>query len=244
MNRGERLRPLARMVDPADDVAYETLRSLGAATGRDVEARLDDLLRHAGDIDVEPGGSAAHDSDDLPAAEDRTYGEAVVVKRAGTAADNLLAALDGGTGVLGWRGLTIPVVVPFFLIHAGAATDSEWLNMPAAATELFGLTRHRIQLDLSGAVQFRVTVEVSAVGAAGSALRPRYSTNSGGAWTNLAGAGVTTGDSPGLATLGQRVGAWTDIDPLALKDVLVSIWGVDGNGTADPRFANVSLQLR
>lgn len=123
--------------------------------------------------------------------------------------------------------------------------DNEWTNMPAAATELFGFgagnERYRTKFDLTDYTEFRVVARVYAAGATNAILGAAYATTEG-TWLNL-GATLATG-GVSIASAGTKVGTWSAIAAGAKGDVFLTILGDDGDGTADPRFGNVSVQVR
>lgn len=115
-----------------------------------------------------------------------------------------------------------------------------WTNQPAAVTELFSTVNGRTKFDFSGYSQFRLLVQVNTVGAATSVLFAQYSTD-GATWNNLESA---TTNNIAIATTGLKFGSWANIASGALFDVFIRIAGQNGNGSADPAFGNISIQVK
>jgi hypothetical protein len=115
--------------------------------------------------------------------------------------------------------------------------------MPAAQTELFGNVWGRRPADLTGYADFRICVNQAIAGAAAAFLRAQYSTNGGGAWSDLETGGTVADLSVGAVT-GLKLGAWGAVDPAALGEVQLRIVGQDGNGTADPSFRYIAIEFR
>lgn len=115
------------------------------------------------------------------------------------------------------------------------AADYDWVNMPAAATEM--RSQHRKQLDLTRAQQVRLWVYVASSGVAGSDVYLRYSTDDA-TYTDITGATVT------IDAVGFRDSGWVDLPAGAKGVVWIQPWGKDGNGVADPRFHAVYAQIR
>ncbi len=115
--------------------------------------------------------------------------------------------------------------------------------MPVAQTELFGTTWGRRATDLTGYVQFRLSVTQSVAGAAAASLRAQYSTNGGAAWSNLETGGTGADLLVGAGT-GLKIGAWGTVDPGALGDVQLRIVGQNGDAAADPVFRYIGIEFR
>lgn len=117
-----------------------------------------------------------------------------------------------------------------------------WASQAAADQELNNGNGSRLLIDLASFTQFRLTAQVRIAGAAGADIRLRYSLNGGVAWTNLDGA---TGPELSIGSTGQKNTPWTAIDPVAIVagDLIMNVWGKDGNGAASPTFTAV-MQLR
>lgn len=118
-----------------------------------------------------------------------------------------------------------------------------WTNQPAALTELIAATDRRVQADLTGATQARITCEQTAAAASASAeLRLQYSTDGGTNWSYADGA---SGPAVALGTAaGRRTGAWANLVAGAKADVLLRIVGINGNATADPAFRNLTVEAK
>lgn len=131
----------------------------------------------------------------------------------------------------------MPQAVPILMPAAAAA----WAAMPAALTELLGLTILRAAADLTGASQARLVVNVGTAGAATPAkLRVQYSTDLA-VWAYLDG---ISGPSVGIDSTGLKVSAWMSLDLSAAADVYLRVVGIDGDGIASPAFGSVYVQVR
>ncbi len=133
-----------------------------------------------------------------------------------------------------------PFVVPF---HGTSAATQAWTNMPAALTEFAGLTRYRISYDLTYVSQARLWCIITVAGTTNAELRVQYSTNNGTDWFYLDG---VSGPAVvfGATTNAPRVGAWVTLEAAARADVWLRLVGINGDGAADPAFAQISLHVR
>jgi hypothetical protein len=111
--------------------------------------------------------------------------------------------------------------------------------MPAAVTELFGTTNTRQQQELAGSTEARIVANLTAAGAAaGTALALQYSTDAGTTW-QATSVSLTIGN-----TTGFKLGSYAALPAGALADVRVRIVGSGGNGTTDPAFSLITVQVR
>lgn len=145
----------------------------------------------------------------------------------------------GATGATGASAAT-PETLPLLSENWGGFGSPAWTNQPAGLTELFGTTVGRLKADLTSALQVRLIANVATAGAAGAAIRAQYSTDQS-SWNYLDG---VTGPSAGVGTTGLKVSAWANVTGAAKADVFIRVVGISGDGTADPAFANVLLQVK
>ena len=133
----------------------------------------------------------------------------------------------------------------FVMYAAGTAT---WTNMPAAATEWFGVTTRRCEGDLLSADQFRLTLEISVAGAAGALIAPQYSVNAGATWLYLDGtADGAVGAAGGqvvLTSTGRITSAWATLDGPSRAVAILRLKGSGGDGVADPGFFRGTIEVR
>jgi len=160
------------------------------------------------------------------------------------------AGVTGATGATGVSGVQLTSTIVFLAADecgldgnstcGNAELTTIWPNMPAAQTEFFGATSMRTKYDLTNATQARLLVNVGPVaGVAGSTLRVQFSTDQT-TWNDL----VTGGASVAINSAGTlQVSAFGNIVAGAKADVFLRIVGENGNGTADPRFGTVELQV-
>lgn len=118
-------------------------------------------------------------------------------------------------------------------------SPSTLTNLAAAATEV-GVIRTRRKLDLTNARQVRLTAHTDTVaGSTGSDLYLRYSTNNGGAWTDITNATVTIDAASTWTDSG-----WVDLPSGAKAFVMIALWSKDGDGVADPTINYAGYQIR
>jgi hypothetical protein len=135
-----------------------------------------------------------------------------------------------------------------------------WTDLPAADTELFGLTVMRRPFDLVGVTDARLIVTPGAVLAeANATLRMQYTLDLTGAtgWANIDG--LATGALTAVQTVGgalridtatasvPNTGAFVAVAAAAKAPVLLRIVGnvpSTGAGTSDPTFHSLSIQIR
>lgn len=118
-----------------------------------------------------------------------------------------------------------------------ADTPATWAAMPAADTEFNAA--YRQPMGLAGFSRFRVVANLTTPGFAGSYVRLKYSTDGGGAWSACA---TAAGNMP-LVTGGAVFGPWASFVVGAKADVLLSIFGADGNGAVGPVFGALSIEV-
>lgn len=136
----------------------------------------------------------------------------------------------------GGGSLPAPITVLIGGIITGALTA--WSNMPAAETEYTaGSTGIRSKIDLTNAVQSRITTRQGVVAVSGAKLKWQYSTDQT-TWYDLCIVNLSTSANQTL------VGTWTDVPAGAKADVFIRLVGIDGNGVADPSFGLTSLQVK
>jgi hypothetical protein len=158
------------------------------------------------------------------------------------------AGASGGTGASGATGATgpagpgpaTPANLTLLSENWGSFGNPGWTNQPAPLTELFGSTIGRSKADFSASAQVRLLCDVAQAGAATAAIRVQYSTDQA-SWNYLDGA---TGPSVNLTTTGLKVSSWVNLAAGAKADVFLRVVGVNGDGTADPGFASILLQVK
>lgn len=143
---------------------------------------------------------------------------------------------QGAQGVSGRNGGGI-------VFCATPQTTQTWTNMPLAQTEMYGTAWGRRAADLTGYADFRVMVVQPVGGAAAATFRAQYSVNGGAGWSDLENGGTTADLAVGAGT-GLKVGAWAALAVGAIGDVQVRIVGFGGDGSADPSFRYIAIELR
>jgi hypothetical protein len=155
------------------------------------------------------------------------------------------AGTAGATGGIGATGPTgpgpaTPENLTLLSENWGGFGNPGWTNQPAALTELFGNTIGRNKADFSASAQVRLLCDVAQAGAATAAIRVQYSTDQA-SWNYLDGG---TGPSVNINTTGLKVSSWVNLAAGAKADVFLRAVGVNGDGTADPGFSNIILQVK
>lgn len=145
---------------------------------------------------------------------------------------------DGGAGAA----VTVRTAVPIAYNFVGPirTTVANWLNMPAAATEMYAATNAiRTQIDMTYATDVRAVVRTGNIaGAAGAVLYFEYSANQV-AWVNLGIANTAINAANTTTT-----SAWTAVPVGAKGDMYVHVMGSGGDGAIDPDLKMVQLQFR
>jgi hypothetical protein len=131
---------------------------------------------------------------------------------------------------------------PFVVTIFAGNNNLTWTNMPAAVTELAGVTRYRTIVDLTNVTQARITVVVMVVGSVYSELAVQYSKDQV-SWFYLDG---SNGPAVGVGVFtGVVFSFWANITPDARADlVYLRIVGRNGDGVADPQFGLITVQFR
>jgi len=122
----------------------------------------------------------------------------------------------------------------------GNGTASNWANMPAALTELWGLNDSRLRYDLTDATEARLQVNVAGAGVSGSQLRIQYSTDQS-TWNYLDGG---TGPASAVDAGGISISSWVTITAGAKSDVYLRVIGINGDGATAVQFGLIQLQVR
>jgi len=115
-----------------------------------------------------------------------------------------------------------------------------WKNMPAARTELLGVTWLRAGADCRGLQAVRLTPNIVVPGPAGSFVAVEWSVDEL-TWANLA-----PGSDVPIDVSGHFIGPLMPIDPAAKTPPAVTIRmvGYGGDGQTDPEFGRMTIVLR
>jgi hypothetical protein len=143
----------------------------------------------------------------------------------------------GPEGPQGAPGVTIGASIP---IVAPIGFNQTWSNQPAGLTELSGTTRHRTRFDLTNVTKARLVVNVQTAGAPTAELCVEYSLDQT-TWSALDGG---SGSCAPINTTGVRVSPFPVIALAARGDVYLRVVGANGNGTLDPAFGHISIEVR
>ena len=108
--------------------------------------------------------------------------------------------------------------------------------IPAALTELGGVTVYRTCADLSTFTQGRLCARITAT-TVDADLGVEYSTNES-TWDSAIDATISTAET------GVKATAWTNLTPDAMNDVFLRLVGSGGNGILTVSLGIVGLQLR
>lgn len=131
-----------------------------------------------------------------------------------------------------------------FIIRAAVAFP--YNNLPAAANFFQDVAPPNVfPVDLTHATQARIYVYTVTTGSAGSKLSIKYKT---GAWSATAGDYSDIGTSEVAATVDAANtytdSGWINLAAGAKAEVYVSVFGLGGNGVADPTFNILGVQFR
>jgi hypothetical protein len=125
--------------------------------------------------------------------------------------------------------------------YAILAAPVTYTNLPAADTEF--INTPRLLTDLTYANEFRLVINRPAgTVTAGTDCRIQYASAQGGPWTNLDGGAGPEVDVSGAAGIFNS--AWTALDAGAKGDRYLRVMCKQGNGTTDPQFRNITIQVR
>lgn len=150
------------------------------------------------------------------------------------------AGTIGATGPTGVTGPTGPSLIPRqYTFFVSGATPYTWPNMPAAVTIFQGALGGGIQIDLTGATEFRLSASMLVAGAAGAKLRVVTTGN-----TDIAASGGA-GDLAVNFPAGSGIGSWATIHA-SYKGASQYLYlaGLGGNSVADPQFYAVRMEVR
>ena len=150
-----------------------------------------------------------------------------------------LTGAVGPQGPIGLTGATGPQGAPSAIgfVHIPITTGANtWRNMPAALTEFDGDT-YRTKVTLTGLSQARIICRIAQVNNPSSTaqINVQYSLDDTN-FSDLFSVGCAVG------AVGTNVSAWQTIP--ALGDVFIRIVGFNGNGSSDPEFRGIALQLK
>ena len=150
------------------------------------------------------------------------------------------STVAGPTGPTGSTGASVyRSQIMIFSRDNSNAIDNEWTNQPAGATELFGGTNRRAIADLTNATQARLVVNVTTAGASGAKLYIRYSTD------DVTYNTFTTTTGVAIDATGVFAESFTNIVAGAkIATCYLQVVGSGGNGTADPRFGNIYIEVK
>lgn len=128
------------------------------------------------------------------------------------------------------------------------ATDYQWLNMPTALAFFNAQVRYTKAVDLTGATQVNFKVYVaSSAGSASAKLRLLYRTFAQGIdstpanWTQLGTSQVQVGINGASAFVET---GYIDLAAGAKGSVLIGLFGLDGDGVADPVILGASMDIK
>lgn len=140
------------------------------------------------------------------------------------------------------KGIASPFLLPVVDAPAAALT---WAAMPAAVTELFGLTTRRFPVNILGFSRFRIHVDRAVAGHASAVLRAKASTNAGADWSAIETGGALA--EPSLAGTGLVTSPWGVVDENccdANGDCWVALFGAGGNGVASPQLLRAYVEFQ
>lgn len=155
----------------------------------------------------------------------------------------------GSGGSTAWGDISgKPSVYPAALIPTQytIVAQQAWTNKALALQEFLNTNQRRLSVDMTNATQFRIIAGVTVQGVAASVTGVQYSDDGGTTWR-----GLDNGTSGVISTVtisdfgtGTKVSAWTNLATGAKADRLIRVVGSGGDGTADPAFSNICIQLK
>jgi hypothetical protein len=153
---------------------------------------------------------------------------------------------DDGTLVAPTSGGSVNAAVmevDFLSANRSATTEqtAQWLNMPAATTELFGNTARRTKLDLTYATHYRIVVDQVTAGFSTADFNLQYSTDN---VTYAAADTAAAGEVAVGAGTGLKVGSWAALVTGAKADIYLRIVGKQGDGIVDPVWRQIRVQFK
>jgi hypothetical protein len=122
-----------------------------------------------------------------------------------------------------------------------------WLNQPNALTEIYGNTGHRAPYDLTNFTQARMFANVTTAGASGAKLGVQYSTDNGSTWAYLdqaPGSATAGGPSVDIGSTGLQVSSYVTLNAGAKASIQLRVIGVSGDGSKNPAFGVIGLQVK
>lgn len=159
-----------------------------------------------------------------------------------SASNSFLCGTSGGSsGGGGGSASGIGTSTSYISFVKSAGTNQTWTNMPAAETDLFGSTFSYVYVNLTGAQDYRIVVNESTAGFAGADIRAQYSLDGSTGWTNLDAGGTELDVGTGT---GIKATNFVTVATGAKTDVYIRLLGKQGNGTVDPNFRNIYLEVR
>jgi len=138
-------------------------------------------------------------------------------------------------------GSTSSYVYDEITIHSHPNSALIWTNLPAAVAEFPGNAFARQKADLSWATHYRIVLNQSVAGFAGSDLNVQYSTNNS---TFVAADTAAAGETDCGTGTGVKVGAWAALVDGAKGDVWIRLVGKQGDGIVDPAWREVKIQFK
>ena len=123
-------------------------------------------------------------------------------------------------------------------------------NMAVALTELIGVNRSRVPVDLTTHTEMRVFTNVAVIGHTTAVMCAQYSIDTGVSWYNFDGTlGMTSCVSGvgavGINALGLRTSAWQSIPQVArVEGAIIRMVMVGGNAAVDPALSTTGVELR
>lgn len=121
------------------------------------------------------------------------------------------------------------------------ATPTQWLNMPAALTELNGSIGNRLWAEASRFTHVRLVVSIVTQGLTGSKLSLHYKT-SNGTFGTFSSAGTSSVEVP-IDAAGTVKSAWIPLAAGAKADVVFAVGGILGDGAVDPTIGTIAAEF-
>lgn len=143
---------------------------------------------------------------------------------------------NDGSGVLSWK-----TAMPSSLVFLAADTPLQWAQTTSVTEFAKPDYYWRIQSDLSGVTQARISAFIVATGAkSGSFMAVQYSTDGGSTWAYLDG---SSGPSVSLVSTGLQTSSYVNLAANAKADVLLRLAG-SSSANQNVTFTIVRVEMK
>lgn len=223
---------------------FDTIGAAAAAQAAAIASAASDATTKANAAQAAAISAAASDATTKANAAQAAAIAAAAAGNAATATALQTPRTINGVSFDGTTNIAITEHQTPFLVRA--TTPFPYNNLPADANFFQDVAPPSVfPVDLTHATQARIYVYTATTGSAGSKLSIKYKT---GAWSATAGDYSDIGTSEVAATVSAgntfTDSGWINLAAGAKAEVYVSVFGLGGNGVADPTFNILGVQFR